>query len=306
MKIRKKMTGVLLAAMLLAGSAGCARETGGGAPDVSAAPDVAAERAAVDGIVYPIIIGDRPIPMAEYKPHFLKQKSIEEKNYGGEEIWEKEGALERLKSYVLADILHVYIVKEMATRCGLDPDEETDARRLAGEIKKVMAAEGSDWHIDREALVERLNRIYVKVTHIRLPAGGSDDLEKRYEAAERIRARADAGDDFGALRTDYHENSEGEESTSVLSREEEEWPPSYEDAAFELAVGGVSDVVLSDGSLYIIKRLAFTEEEIEERLPKVASSYYDEIYGNLYYEIRSSLTVRYDENYDLISTDTLY
>jgi parvulin-like peptidyl-prolyl isomerase len=290
---------LLAAALLTGGGAGCA-------PDAPDAPDAPAS--GVDGIVYPLTVGERPIPMAEYKSYFLKQKSIEEKNYGGEEIWEKEGALERLKSYVLADILHACVVKELALRCGLDPDAETDAKALAGEIKKVMAAEGSEWYIDREALTERLNRIYVKATHICLPIGEGDDPEQRYETAAQIRARAAAGEDFDVLRAQYRQviaGPEGEESVQVLSREEEVWPPSYEDAAFGLAVGEISDVVYSGGGLYVIKRLALTEADVEERRPGVTSSYYDELYGNLYYEIKSSLEVRYDEAYDRIGTDTL-
>jgi hypothetical protein len=300
MKTCQKILSVVLMLSFLAAFSAC--EPSQVSNEIAGVADISA-------VEYPLTIGDYRVPLSEYRSCFLKYKEIEEKTYGGDEIWQRYGTEERLKSYVLTDLIRRRTILAMAERMGVTPgavmDDDTDG--AIREIKAAMAAESSTYHLSREELMERLNRLNVKILSIGIQIGDESTYEQKYNHAFEIQKRAAAGEDFERLMGIDNEDvvEFGISGVYILQANEEEMPPSYEDVAFDLEIDEVSEVFLSAGTLYILKRIALSADEIKEMRPKIESSYYDQQYGDLFYDIRESMEINYDENYDLINTQNL-
>jgi peptidyl-prolyl cis-trans isomerase NIMA-interacting 1 len=73
--------------------------------------------------------------------------------------------------------------------------------------------------------------------------------------AEEVRDKARKGDDFSALVTQYSEDSVTKEGLGSLGKfKRPEMVKEFSDAAFALAVGGVSDPVETGFGYHVIKR----------------------------------------------------
>jgi hypothetical protein len=273
------------------------------------------------------------VPLDEYAHYFLKQKELEEGYYGGPGLWLREGALEDLEARALAGLARPYVIRSMAAGLGVSLDEgeeagviaaaeeaaaamggpEAFAEYLAGEhltealyrrgvetgaleakIKAAIAGEGSAYKLSREELSARLDRTYAKTEHICL-ALGDGGHEERLRFANAIWERAKGGaDDFETLMDMYDEDPAGAPGRSRLFSFGE-MAPTYEDMAFQTEVGEISDVFMSGGDIYILRRVRLSAAEAEELAPQIESSYYDEVFGDLYYNARQSLAITYSE-----------
>jgi parvulin-like peptidyl-prolyl isomerase len=134
-----------------------------------------------------------------------------------------------------------------------------------------------------EITQDEIQRIYDKdktasVRHILLLTQGKNDSEKveTYKKMEEILARARNGEDFAALAKEYSEDSGSKENGGLYEDfEKGAMVKPFEDAAFSVPVGEISDIVETDYGyhiLFIVNRKKETRPldevrvELEEKL----------------------------------------
>ncbi|MCI0536189.1 MAG: peptidyl-prolyl cis-trans isomerase [Verrucomicrobiales bacterium] len=97
---------------------------------------------------------------------------------------------------------------------------------------------------------------------------GEQKLQKR-ELAEKLLARAKAGEDFAKLVKEFSEdkNAKDRDGEYTIMRNDRRYvlPPEFEGAAFSMATNQISDIVLTPYGYHIIKGL--------ERIPAKKSEY---------------------------------
>jgi len=109
-------------------------------------------------------------------------------------------------------------------------------------------------------VVERPERVAVR--HVLIPFDGAEQApihtsRTRTEAlrrAEQVLGRLHAGEDFAALAEEFSEDASNRRGGFLGSGEAGTWVPAFEDAAFTLPVGGVSQVVETPFGFHIIRR----------------------------------------------------
>ncbi len=96
----------------------------------------------------------------------------------------------------------------------------------------------------------------VEASHILVRSKASDTDEQKAQAKARIDAaakRAKAGEDFAALAKEYSEDSSASNGGALGVITRGQTVPAFENAAFSLAVGEVSDVIQTQFGYHLIK-----------------------------------------------------
>ena len=96
----------------------------------------------------------------------------------------------------------------------------------------------------------------VKTSHIlvRVQEGAADEQDRRAkQRAETILARVKKGEDFARLAKEYSTDSSASQGGDLGFMQRGQLVPEYEDAAFSLPAGGVSDLVRTQFGYHIIK-----------------------------------------------------
>ncbi|HEY3738680.1 MAG TPA: peptidylprolyl isomerase [Bryobacteraceae bacterium] len=152
-------------------------------------------------------------------------------------------------------------------------DQEKIGSTLTVGDDQLRAAYNRD--IDRFRLPER-----VKVRHILILTQGLNDEQKK-AALDKIKGilkRVKAGEDFGKLAKEYSEdpgskNNGGEYDYKARG----EWVKPFEDAAFSMKNGQISDIVTTDYGYHIIQTLDHQEARVKP---------FDEVKGTLATEVQ--------------------
>ncbi|MCD8242115.1 MAG: peptidyl-prolyl cis-trans isomerase [Lachnospiraceae bacterium] len=129
--------------------------------------------------------------------------------------------------------------------------------------------------------------------------------------ANELKTRLDEGEDFESLAANYSKSSK---ITLTIARGEMD--EAYEEIAFALDNGEVSEVFASDDGYYILKCTStYLEEESEENKEKVAqqqrTTRFQEIYSELMADTISEFQDALWENvvfedYDSVTTDSFF
>ncbi len=108
----------------------------------------------------------------------------------------------------------------------------------------------------------------VTASHILIKFAPTDSDEKKAEKrklAEKVLAKANAGDDFASLAREYSDDTGSAAKGGDLgSFNRGTMVPEFEQAAFSLKPGDVSDLVETQFGLHIIKVNGYTNAEVEE------------------------------------------
>ena len=115
---------------------------------------------------------------------------------------------------------------------------------------------------------------------------GENEKEDAYKQALQIRSRAAGGEDFDELT---HQYSEDEKSTYSFGKGDME--ASFEEAAFNLEKGEISEVVETSFGYHIIKCInTFNREETDANKVKIVKQRREEVFGEEYDSFVASLT----------------
>lgn len=162
-----------------------------------------------------------------------------------------------------------------------------------------------------------VDKDYVHAQHILIKfsetdAAGSDastsaaepDHSAELAKAEEVLQKIQAGESFDDLMAEYNEDggqpAEGYTFTTGQMVQE------FEDAAFALEEGAVSEIVETTYGYHILKRLPLDEDYVEENLPNMMNSEVKEKISTALTGVMDGLAITYCDEYDQISPDTLF
>jgi peptidyl-prolyl cis-trans isomerase C len=143
----------------------------------------------------------------------------------------------------------------------LTPDYEKEAKELYAQIEKKF--NDSNFKPDPENELDQMTQILksklgetLKASHILVKSARTDNMKDRNKALEKIKSvkkKLDAGADFGEMAAEYSEGPSAKSGGDLGYFTRGQMVPSFEEAAFKLPVGGVSDVVETEFGYHIIK-----------------------------------------------------
>ncbi|HKY33387.1 MAG TPA: peptidylprolyl isomerase [Candidatus Polarisedimenticolia bacterium] len=155
-------------------------------------------------------------------------------------------------------------------------EEELARRRMDGDdIEQLVRQNITVQKFIRETIVDQVNvgeaevrQFYeehkaqmqlpprVQASHILVKTSPEDPPEKKAEARKRIDAalgRVKAGEDFAAVAREVSEDNSAPQGGALGAIQRGQTVPPFEEAAFRLGVGDVSDVVESQFGYHVIK-----------------------------------------------------
>ncbi len=152
-----------------------------------------------------------------------------------------------------------------------------------------MAVSGST-----EELAAFVAENFVRAQHV---------LVEDAETANTVLAMAYSGADFNTLMEEYNTDEAEEADGYVFCRGE--MVSAFEEAAFALGEGGISDIVQSDYGYHVIKRLELTDDYIQENLEDMVSEYEAAQYNLLLDSVANAFTVTYNEFYSQLNISNM-
>lgn len=250
-------------------------------------------------------------------------------NVYGEEIWQTDlnGVTleENVKETVLADLAQIKTMNLLAQRYGVELDEEERQKiKEAAEayFTSLNQTEKDSMGADEEtienlyleyALAEKVYQYIIKdinpeisddeartitVQHILFKTYVLDGTGKKIEysdearqdiykkAREVLKLAKEEDSDFEQLVLTY-----SEDETGTLSFGKGEMESSFEEAAFNLETGEISDIVETSYGYHIIKCLnTFNREETDANKAKIVEKRKEEVFGQEYETFVASLT----------------
>lgn len=159
--------------------------------------------------------------------------------------------------------------------------------------EEYVAGEGAAAGVidsDPDAIDRAINgENFIRIVQILIRTDYGESEETNRTLAKNLAARAQSGEDFDSLISlysdDYTMTPDGYYITKYqLSKE-------FEDVAFSLDVGQVSDVVESNGSFHIFKRLKKDDTYIKENYSSLTSLYFSSCVSKIVEEKVESLSV---------------
>jgi len=119
------------------------------------------------------------------------------------------------------------------------------------------------YYEDHQAEYDRPEEVRARHILFKITPGASDEEKQQVrERAEAVLARAKAGEDFAALATESSEDSTASQGGDLGLFRRGAMTKPFEDAAFALEAGAISDIVETEFGLHIIK----VEEKTEAGL----------------------------------------
>ena len=318
----RRIAMAMLAALLLTG---CQRNAGADI-DVAEEPTVVLTAGFARNEVFKIESMSGTLP--EIMVYLVNMQEQYESVYG-KEIWQRElngtTLAESVKDTVLANLAQVKAMNLLAQKHNvtLDEMEKQFAKEAAMEYyESLNEAEIAVMQVDEEILAQMYeeyalaNKVYeyiikdinpeisddeartITVDYILIKTCTTDgtgakveyseeDKEEARELAEDILRQAkEEGSDFKELVLKY---SEGDKETYSFGKGETE--EGFEQAAFNLATGEISDLVETPSGFYIIKCLStFDKDQTSANKVKIVEEKREEVFGEEYDAFAQGLT----------------
>jgi parvulin-like peptidyl-prolyl isomerase len=326
----KRAASALLSFTMLAGML-----TGCGGSD-EPAPGLTVDGQTVDA-PYVLTIDGEQVSFDLYRYYYLNLKNSLDK--GDESYWEDNAEGEKaLKDETLKYVKAVYAVRKLAEQNGLaltEEDKQQVSSEIAGQVESAGEAEYQQalkdsfmtdelnrstaelsllqnklralekYNFTEEAMRKLIDEEFIRASHI-LVLFDTDGTETKKKKAETALYRAKAGEDFDTLVKEYGEDSGMKDNTDGYYFTKGMMVQSFEDAAYALKEGEISDIVESNYGYHIIKRLPKEQSYIDENIDTITSSYESFLINRDIDEAVNALKVEYGEHYDQIGPATLH
>ena len=170
--------------------------------------------------------------------------------------------------YALANKVYQYLIKD------INPEISDDEARTIT-IQSIMIKTYS------------LNGTGEKVPYT------TSQKNEAYKTAQEVLSLAKAGEDFADLMETYNESAQGTYSFGKGEMESD-----FEDAAFNLGNGEISDIVETEYGYYIIKCIStFNKDETDANKDKIVEQRRKEVFNQQYGEFISTLTKNLNVNF---------
>lgn len=184
---------------------------------------------------------------------------------------------------------------------------------IADKLYKTITVDVNPEISDDEARTITVHTILIK-TYVTDAEGNkinfnSEEKKGAYERILQIKQRIDAGESFEVLAADYNEDTDSEYSfgRGIM-------PEAFEEAAFNLGVGEISDIVETEYGYHLIQCVTtFNPEETESNKEKIVMVRKQEAFEQVYQEYVKTLTsnlnqplwdsISYDKNSGVTTTE---
>ena len=151
---------------------------------------------------------------------------------------------------------------------------------------------------DDATVLADIRKNFIHATQILILNEAGDNIADNYALAQEIRARAAAGEDFDALIREYNEDPHITSGSRGYYFTDGQMIAAFEDAAKALAIGEISDVVLSENGYHIIKRLPLSDDDINQDFEELRNAYKAREYNTQIEEKAAALEIRYGKHYE--------
>ena len=131
----------------------------------------------------------------------------------------------------------------------------------------------------------------VRVKQILIASDNGNTREENLSLAENLLEMLDGGADFDSLFSEYGEDLFMFNNTDGYYVTRGNLHKSFEDAAFSLEIGEVSDIIETDAGFSIIKRYEKDSSYIEKNADALASEYIEGLYNIALEEYSKNLTI---------------
>ncbi len=148
---------------------------------------------------------------------------------------------------------------------------------------------------------------YVRAQHILIPFAdaAAETHEEELALAEEVLARIQGGEDFEAVREEYIANDPGQPDEGYYFTTGE-MVIEFEEAAFALENGEVSEIVQTTYGYHIIRRLEKEDTYLDELIINYMTPEMQEELGMEFDAISQDFEVEYGENYGLVAPENVY
>jgi len=120
---------------------------------------------------------------------------------------------------------------------------------------------------------------FIRVKQILISADNGNSPEENREKAEELLAKAKSGEDFDELVQKYGQDLYMFNNNDGYYMMKGTYFKEFEDAAFSLEIGEISDVVESSAGFSIIRRYEKEDAYLEKNFDDLAQIYFDSVYN---------------------------
>ncbi len=263
--------------------------------------------------------------------------SLIEKENRASEDW-TDGEIENLKSEAIEVIRQYYGVLSLSTRYGIDPEDETFRKVAEQQIDAQIQEYGSRaafldalkqnfMTLDVFRFFEICRQVQDELYYAMLRSGTiqtdeavldsvihSDELvrvkqilidpdeyssrEEAYAAALSVLEKAKGGEDFDRLVNTYGKDLYMFNNPDGYYLFRGVWYRTFEETAFSLAIGEISDIIETPAGYSILLRLEKDEAYLTKNFKSLCDDYYDSAFSLAIEKESARLTVQRTEDFD--------
>lgn len=157
---------------------------------------------------------------------------------------------------------------------------------------------------DDDTVKKAVNEEFVRATHILFKYSDESEKDAAYQEAQSVLALLKNGEDFETLKEKHSDDTDLKGNTDGYYFTKGEFKNAFEDTAFELEIGGVSEIISTDVGYHIVKRLPIEEEYVSKNFDDLRYSYKTSRYYKLIEEQYEQFTPKYEALYKSVELDT--
>ncbi len=277
-----------------------------------------------------------------YRYLFLNTKYFYDN--GDESYWSKEGNdIEKIKDYVLGSLKETYAMFKLADEYKIslsDEDKEyvqalleqskigytdeeyketlekaymteelytfiLEVQRLELLVYNHITAEDTGIILaDDKTVTKALKTDFVRASHILFTFDSQEKGEEQLKKANEILERLNNGEDFETLKQQYSEDDDTKNSKDGYYFTHGVFNNAFEETAFKLKEGEISEIVTTEYGYHIIKRLPIEQEYVDKNYSDILNQFITWKYYEILEDTIKDLKAEYTEEYKNIDFST--